>query len=65
MVADGSAPSTTHAPHCCCPACLGLQPFQRPVFAPGQVLTDIDLSADQDTPSPRTSSTTAICMAGA
>lgn len=48
MVADGSAPSTTHAPHCCCPACLGLQPFQRPVFAPGQVLTDIDLSADQD-----------------
>ena len=48
MVADGSGPSTTHAPNCCCPVCLGLQPFQRPVFAPGQVLTDIDLSADQD-----------------
>jgi hypothetical protein len=47
MVADGSFPSTTHGPHCCCPACLGLQPFQRPVFAPGQVLTDLDLSADQ------------------
>ena len=30
-----------------CPVCLGLQPFERPVFAPGQVLTDVDLTADQ------------------
>jgi hypothetical protein len=47
MVADGSSANLMHAAQCTCPVCLGLQPFERPIFAPGQVLTDIDLNADQ------------------
>lgn len=32
---------------CCCPACTGLTPFERPLFATGQTLTAADLTALQ------------------
>ncbi|MBW4518163.1 MAG: hypothetical protein KME16_00325 [Scytolyngbya sp. HA4215-MV1] len=41
------ASSSTHATHCNCPACRGVNCFERPRFFAGQPLTDKDLEAAQ------------------